>query len=338
MEKWSLGQLQQIEPYDFEKLLAQLFSKMGYAVEETQYSHDRGIDLIIRIVHFGLSHSWIVQAKRYLEPVGVKAVREYSSLRYRDRVDGVIIVATSSFTREGQDEAAEHNVKLIDGNLLVEMLNHYMPGENRGMHEAKAREGADVQGQEASTIMRRGEKLLAEEPVSMGREKMIMVITNKNILFKKESGLLLRKENIEQRIEMKDLAGVHADQQGLFLIAGHKRLILYPISARKRDRILELLESLRPEYMCGEHLLRSSRKNSIMTILTNKRLAQISIEDGELEDIPLSKIIGVEAERGLFKKDSIVVSESSNGMRKHSFEVDDAHEWKKAIEQKVRIT
>ena len=132
MEKWSPGQLQQIEPYDFEKLLAQLFRKMGYAVEETQYSHDRGIDLIIRIVHFGLSHSWIVQAKRYTEPVGVKAVREYSSLRYRDRVDGVIIVATSSFTREGQDEAAEHNVKLIDGNLLVEMLNHYLPEENRG--------------------------------------------------------------------------------------------------------------------------------------------------------------------------------------------------------------
>jgi restriction system protein len=338
MEKWSLWQLQQIEPYDFEKLLAQLFRKMGYAVEETQYSHDRGIDLIIKAVHFGLSHSWIVQAKRYTEPVGVKAVREYSSLRYRDRIDGVIIVATSSFTREGQDEAAEHNVKLIDGNLLVEMLNHYLPGENRGMHEAKAGESADIQGQDASTIMRRGEKLLAEEPVSLGREKMIMVITNKNILFKKESGLLLKKENIEQRIEMKDLTGVHADQQGLFLIAGQKRLAIYPVSARRRDRILELLESLRPEYVCGEHLLISSRKNSIMTILTNKRLAQISIEDGELEDIPLSKIIGVETGRGLFKKDSIVISESSNGMKKHSFEVDDAHKWKKAIEQKVRVT
>jgi restriction system protein len=336
MEKWSPGQLQQIEPYEFEKLLAQLFRKMGYVVEETQYSHDRGIDLIIRIVHFGLSHSWIVQAKRYTEPVGVKAVREYSSLRYRDRVDGVIIVATSSFTREGQDEAAEHNVKLIDVNLLVEMLNHYLPEENRGLCTKEATESGDVRSNESFTIMRRGEELLAEEPVSLGKEKMVMVITSKNIFFKKESGLISRKENIEQRIEMKDMAGVHADQQGLFLIAGQKRLKVYPLSVKRKDRILELLESLRPEYVRGEHLLKSARKNSTMTILTNKRLAQIGIDNGGMEDIPLSKIISVEADSGFFKKDRIIVSESSNGVEKHFFEVDNAQEWKAVIEQKVR--
>jgi len=336
MEKWSSGQLQQIEPYEFEKLLAQLFRKMGYVVEETQYSHDRGIDLIIRIVHFGLSHSWIVQAKRYTEPVGVKAVREYSSLRYRDRVDGVIIVATSSFTREGQDEAAEHNVKLIDVNLLVEMLNHYLPEENRGLCTKEATESGDVRSNESFTIMRRGEELLAEEPVSLGKEKMVMVITSKNIFFKKESGLISRKENIEQRIEMKDMAGVHADQQGLFLIAGQKRLKVYPLSVKRKDRILELLESLRPEYVRGEHLLKSARKNSTMTILTNKRLAQIGIDNGGMEDIPLSKIISVEADSGFFKKDRIIVSESSNGVEKHFFEVDNAQEWKAVIEQKVR--
>lgn len=337
MEKWSPGQLQQIEPYDFEKLLAQLFRKMGYAVEETQYSHDRGIDLIIRIVHFGLSHSWIVQAKRYTDPVGVKAVREYSSLRYRDRVDGVIIVATSSFTRQAQDEAAEHNVKLIDVNLLVEMLNHYLPEENRGLCTKEATENGDVRNHESFTIMRRGEELLAEEPVSLGKDKMVMVITSKNIFFKKESGLISRKENIEQRIEMKDMAGVHADQQGLFLIAGQKRLKVYPLSAKRKDRILELLESLRPEYVRGEHLLKSARKNSTMTILTNKRLAQIGIDNGEMEDIPLSKIISVEADGGFFKKDSIIVFESSNGVEKHFFEVDNALEWKAVIEQKVRV-
>jgi restriction system protein len=336
MERWSLGQLQEIEPYNFEKLLAQLFRKMGYTVEETQYSHDRGIDLIIRVVHFGLSHSWIVQAKRYTEPVGVKAVREYSSLRYRDRVDGVIIVATSSFTREGQDEAAEHNVKLIDGNLLVEILNHYLPEENMGLCTKEATGNGDVRSHESFTIMRRGEELLAEEPVSLGKDKMIMVITSKNVFFKKESGLISRKENIEQRIEMKDMVGVHADQQGLFLIAGQKRLKVYPLSAKRKDRILELLESLRPEYVRGEHLLKSARKNSTMTILTNKRLARIGIDDEGMEDIPLSKIISVEADGGFFKKDRIIVCESSNGVEKHLFEVDNALEWKVVIEQKVR--
>lgn len=338
MDRWSPAQLQQIEPYDFEKLLAQLFRKMGYAVEETQYSHDRGIDLIIRIMNFGLSHSWIVQAKRYNEPVGVKAVREYSSLRYRDRVDGVIIVTTSGFTKEGQEEAAEHNVKLIDGNLLVEMLNHYLPGENKHSQAARDRVCEDVAGQDTSTIMRRGEELLAEESVSFGRERMVMLITSKNIFFKRESGLLSRKENIELRIELKDLTGVHVEQQSLFLIAGQKRLAVYPLSAKRKDRILELLDSLRPEYVRGEHLLKSSRKNSLMLILTNRRLAQIEIGSGEMEDIPLMKIVNVEAGGGLFKKDRIVVSESSDGVRKHSFEVDDAVQWKSAIQERVKMS
>lgn len=82
----------------------------------------------------------------------------------------------------------------------------------------------------------------------------------------------------------------------------------------------------------------SSRNNSEMTILTNKRLVQIGIENGEMEDIPLSKIIGVEAGGGLFKKDRIMISESSNGVKKHSLEVDNALGWKKVIEQKVRVT
>lgn len=338
MEKWSLGQLQQIEPYDFEKLLAQLFRKMGYAVEETQYSHDRGIDLIVRIVHFGLSHSWIVQAKRYTEPVGVKAVREYSSLRYRDRVDGVIIVTTSGFTKEGQDEAAEHNVKLIDGNLLVEMLNHYLPGENKEVTGTRVQGSSEATGQDSSTIMRRGEELLAEEPVSLGRERMIMAITSKNIFFKKETGLLSRKENIELRIELKDITGVHAEQQVLFLIAGQKRLTVYTLSLRRKDRILELLDSLRPEYVRGEHLLKSSRKNSSLVVLTNKRLVQVELGGGDMEDVPLSRIVAVELGGSLFRKDRIIVSESSDGVKKHSFEVDNAPEWKKAIEEKVRVS
>lgn len=338
LDRWSLAQLQQIEPYDFEKLLAQLFRRMGYAVEETQYSHDRGIDLIVRILNFGLSHSWIVQAKRYNEPVGVKAVREYSSLRYRDRVDGVIIVTTSDFTKEGQEEAAEHNVKLIDGNLLVEMLNHYLPGENKQSQVIGAGICEDAAGQGTSAIMRKGEELLAEESVSLGRERMSMLITSKNIFFKKEYGLLSRKENVELRIQLKDLTGVHEEQQLLFLVAGQKRLTVYPLSVKRKDRILELLDSLRPEYLRGEHLLKSSRKNSSLLILTNRRLAQIDIDKGQMEDIPLTKIISVETGGGLFKKDRIMVSASSDGVRKYFFEVDNAPQWRNAIQERVKIS
>ncbi|MDW7731533.1 MAG: restriction endonuclease [Methanolobus sp.] len=338
MQNWSTGQLQEIDPYEFEKLLAQLFRKMGYIVEETQFSHDRGIDLIIKIAHFGLSHTWIVQAKRYTESVGVKAIREYSSLRYRDRVDGVIIATTSSFTREAQEEAAEHNVKLIDGNLLAEMLNHYLPDEKDNSQGTKQSD-VSIKDQATSTIFRRGEEVLAREPVSLEKERFTMVITNKNLFFKKESnGILSRKENVELRIQFKDLVGVHVERQYLFLIAGQKNLTVYTLSTKSKERIAELLENLRPEYVRGEHLILSSRRNSSMTILTNKRLAQLDIESGVMNDMTLSKIVGIELEGGFLKKDRLVVSESSSGMNRHYLEVDDISKWKKEIEQNVRIS
>lgn len=334
MQNWSTGQLQETDPYEFERLLGQLFRKMGYIVEETQFSHDRGIDLIIKIAHFGLSHTWIVQAKRYTESVGVKAIREYSSLRYRDRVDGVIIATTSNFTKEAQEEASEHNVKLIDGNLLAEMLNHYMPGEN----ESSVNPGEGVTGQQiTSTVLRRGEEVLAREPVSLGKEKFIMVITNKHIFFNRETnGILSRKENVELRIQLKDVVGMHVERQYLFLIAGQKNLTVYPTSAKKKERIAELLESLGPEYVKGEHLIMSFRRGNSMTVLTNKRLAWLDIESGTMNDITLPRIVEIEIDGGFLKKDRLMISESSDGMKKHYLEVDDVPKWKEGIEQMVK--
>lgn len=337
MQGWSVAQLLEMDPYEFEKLLAQLFRNMGYLVEETQLSRDRGIDLIIRIDHFGLSHTWIVQAKRYKDPVGVKAIREYSSLRQRDRVDGVIIVTTSHFTKEAQEEAAEHNVKLIDGNLLAEMLNHYLPPGNIGNQSVEIPDENDRK-LESSTVLRVGEEIIARETVSLEKERFTMVISNKNIFFKKEtSGLLSKKESVELRILLKDMVGIHVEKQHLFLIEGRKDLTVYPLSGKSKDRIAEILENLRPEYIRGEHLILSSRKSSSMTILTNKRLVELEIGGSIKNEILLSNIVEMEVEGGFLKRDRLMISESSTGMNKHYLEVHDIHRWKEEIEQNVRV-
>lgn len=337
MAGWTLENLLETEPQGFEVLLSELFSSMGYRAELTQYSRDRGIDILISIEKFGLSHTWIVQAKRYSAPVGVKEVREYSSLRDRDRVDGVIIVTTSSFTKEGMQEAAEHNVKLIDGNLLVGMLNHYVPDLNTEMHGTGNSNEEKHETSDAAAILRRGEAVLASEVVRMDADKYTMVVTNKNIFFKSgTSGFLSRKEEINHRIEVKDLIGLHAEKQNIFLIAGQKKVRIYPFSAKRNDVVLDAFEQLQPIYVRGEHLVLSSRKNQVMTILTNKRLIQTDITDGTAETVAVRNIINVELEGGLFKKNRISVSESSNGVIKHSLEVDDASAWKAEIEHVVR--
>jgi restriction system protein len=335
MAKWTVEHLLKTDPQDFEVLLSQLFSKMGYHTELTQYSRDKGIDLVIRIENFGLVHTWNVQAKRYSNPVGVKDIREYSSIRYRDHVDGVIIVTSSSFTKEAIKEAEQHNLKLINGYLLVEMLNYYalnLTPATGNIDEDKH------ENQDTAAILKRGEGIMASEIVRMRGEKYTFVITNKNIFFKSGiSGFLSRKEEIHHRIDLKDLIGLHVEKQNLFLITGQKKILIYPFSAKRNDVVLEAFEQLRPIYMRGEHLILSSRKNSVMNILTNKRLIQIDITDGTTKTVAVKNIINVELEGGLFKKNRIFVSESSNGVMKHSLGVDDASVWKAEIENIVRV-
>ncbi|MBP1909786.1 restriction endonuclease [Methanolobus bombayensis] len=338
MAKWTVESLLETDPQDFEVLLSRLFSKMGYHTELTQYSRDKGVDLVIRIENFGLVHTWNVQAKRYSDPVGVKDIREYSSIRYRDHVDGVIIVASSSFTKEAMEEAAQHNLKLIDGYLLSEMLNHYLPDECASTRLEHANSSSSKQEEnKGGAILKRGEQVLANETVILGKEKILITITNRNIFLKKESsGLFSKRSDIEERIELKELLGMHCEHGRMILVTGNKKLKLYPLSSRKLQAIEKIMESIRPEYVRGEHLILSSRNGTELTLLTNKRLVVLDISGNSELDIPNKKIVGVEIKRGFLKKEQLIVSEDSDNMKKHPLIVENPARWKEFIEQCVR--
>ncbi len=340
MAEWKLEHLRATEPHEFEMLLSRLFSKMGYNAELTQYSRDRGIDLVIRIENFGLSHTWLVQAKRYSYPVGVKEIREYSSLKYRDRVDGVIIVATSLFTKEAIEEAATHNLKLINGELLVEMLDHYLPDESSDAVPLYAKHDLEGMGDVGSgTILKNNEKVLASESVLVGRERFVITLTNMNIFLKKENpGLFSKSARIEERIALKDILGIHKEPNRLILITGSRKLRMYVIGSRKLSMISELMEGLRPEYLKGEHIMISSRLGEQLTILTNKRLIITDIPDVLRKAIDNKRIVGAQIKGGFLKKDQLVISEDRGVVTEHHIDVDDPVRWKDMIEQCVRTS
>jgi restriction system protein len=338
MAKWTVEHLLETDPQDFEVLLSKLFSKMGYHTELTQYSRDKGIDLVIRIENFGLIHTWNVQAKRYTDPVGVKDIREYSSIRYRDHVDGVIIVTSSSFTKEAIQEAAQHNLKLIDGYLLVEMLNYYLPDECSNSDLQYGNDTSRKQEENnGGAILKRGEQVLASETVMLGNEKFTLTITNKNIFLQRtSSGLFSKRSDIEERIELKGLLGMHSESGRMILVTGNKKLKLYPLSSRKLQVIEEILESMRPEYVRGEHLILSSRNGANLTLLTNKRLIVLDTAGTAELEIPNKKIVGVELKGGFLKKEQLIISEDSSNMKKHILMVENPAEWKDMIGQCVR--
>lgn len=338
MDTWTIEKLLGLEPYEFEELLGNLFTKMGYKAEVTQRSRDLGVDILISIENFGLSHTWIVQAKRYAEPVGVKEIREYSSLRYRDNVDGVIIATTSGFTKEAQKEALEHNVKLLDGPLLVKMLEHYMPEsldiriQQHAMSEN--REVGDIEG----TVLKQGEKTLGETEVLFRGERVVMACTNKRIfLIKNTTNLLSKRKDVLYSLEVKNMLGWAQEIPSFYLVMGGKEITVMSMRARKPEQAAEMLQCLQQEYIRGEHLLKFERTKDEFIVLTNKRISKNQYS-GISREISLKHTLGTEIKGGFLGRSKLLLKGNLNENNRFELNCGDVVLWKEAIEAAIRVS
>ncbi len=121
--------LYNISPYDFEVLIAKLFNAMGYNTEITKKSNDLGVDIIA---------TGIVGLTPIKEVVQVKRQKSNIHRPVLDRLRGVIplhnattgtIITLGQFS-EGCHKLTPKNIKLIDGDKLIDYLFEYKIGFN----------------------------------------------------------------------------------------------------------------------------------------------------------------------------------------------------------------
>ncbi|WP_248897573.1 restriction endonuclease [Haloplanus halobius] len=123
--------LQNIDPYDFENFVGELWEKEGWTTSVSQDTNDQGID-VIADKKGTIDQRLAIQAKRYSagNKVGRPKIQQYHSLKEQDtNADAAVVVTTSGFTAHAKNWAREHNVKLVDGDDLVEMV------ERHGAHD-----------------------------------------------------------------------------------------------------------------------------------------------------------------------------------------------------------
>lgn len=123
-------------PKFFESLVIKLLVAMGYggssedAASVTQYSHDEGIDGVIKEDKLGLDNIY-VQAKRYdTGTIGRKEIQSFiGALSGKGATKGIFIT-TSTFTKEARDYTPASNIKivLIDGRQLCNYMIDYNIG------------------------------------------------------------------------------------------------------------------------------------------------------------------------------------------------------------------
>lgn len=141
-----LSKVLEMTPAFFENLVVELLVKMGYggsfedAASVTQYSHDEGIDGVIKEDKLGLDTIYI-QAKRWDKGVvGSKDIQAFVGAIEMKHASKGVFITTSSFTDAAKKCAKEVKSKivLIDGEQLCKYMIEYNLGvSSRQVYEIK---------------------------------------------------------------------------------------------------------------------------------------------------------------------------------------------------------
>lgn len=119
----------QLTDNDFEVVMAEIYSKLGYDVTRTKATRDGGKDLIIRIPEILGDFIYYVECKKYAakRPIGVGIIRNLVGTVNTDRVNGGILATTSFFTRDAYDFISENKwncqIKTHDYNVIKDLIS-----------------------------------------------------------------------------------------------------------------------------------------------------------------------------------------------------------------------
>lgn len=115
--------LMDLNPFEFENFITNLFSLIGFQAKLTRSSKDGGVDAIAYDPRPILGGKVVIQAKRYKNVVGVSAVRDLYGTMINEGASKGILVTTSHYGPDAYDFAKDKPIELIDGGGLLYLLD-----------------------------------------------------------------------------------------------------------------------------------------------------------------------------------------------------------------------
>ena len=123
VDVFNMSQIDNLSGIEFENILKEIFEKQKYIVSKTKMSHDYGADLILE----KNKRLTIVQAKCYSKNIGIKAIQEIISAKKHYGADEMFVATNRYFSKDAIVLASEHNVRLIDRDVLIKLIHDYNP-------------------------------------------------------------------------------------------------------------------------------------------------------------------------------------------------------------------
>ncbi|URZ15439.1 restriction endonuclease [Clostridium felsineum] len=119
---------------EFEEFLKAHFEKLGYKVELTPKTGDYGADLVLN----RNGSKTVVQAKRWINKVGIEAVQQVIGARAYYKADKCLVVTNNYFTPNAINLAESNkDVELWDRKELIKIMNKNNPNINNSSEISK---------------------------------------------------------------------------------------------------------------------------------------------------------------------------------------------------------
>ena len=121
--------IQNLDPIDFQKLVAALLRAMGYHTPFiSPRGKDGGVDIIAYSDPLGLKEPRIkVQVKRYSDTDKVTAKDVRSLLGILTTKESALFVTSGYYTPDAEAAAKDKNICLIDGNKFINLWQEFYP-------------------------------------------------------------------------------------------------------------------------------------------------------------------------------------------------------------------
>ena len=120
-------QILNLNPLDFEMLVGQLYTMIGFSTKLTKRSHDGGIDIFASRNEPTQKETLIIQCKRYNKKIGVKDIRDLLGVVSDKKANKGTLITTSFFTKESIKFAKNNpRIELIDYDSLAKLFNQYL--------------------------------------------------------------------------------------------------------------------------------------------------------------------------------------------------------------------
>ena len=121
--------LYKISDSEFESVICDLYTKLGFIATHTQLTCDGGKDIIISEENKLGNFLYYVECKHFSsnKPIGVGIMRQFAGTVLSERINGGIIVTSSYFSKQAQDfiknSNLQYQIKLHDSKYILNLIH-----------------------------------------------------------------------------------------------------------------------------------------------------------------------------------------------------------------------